>query len=295
MNKSKKLLSFLFLLISSTVLLNSTTVMGQIKATKMIDEGGSGPFKAYAVSETSLPDYVVYRPQDLSAAVQKLGKLPAFIWANGACANSSIHHERMLNEIASHGFVIVAVGPLQMTEEERSYARTADTVMLPALDWIQSQAQLKGSAYFEQVDLRKIAVGGQSCGGAQTFRIAADPRIQTYLIFNSGMGPLQMAGASSLNLPLLHKPVIYILGGVEEVAYKNALTDYELIHHVPVVFANHLTAGHGGTFGEPYGGSYSQMALDWLNWVFRGVDQTSLFVHLRLWKYPGWTIKSKGF
>jgi hypothetical protein len=276
-------------------LLAISTSHAQIVKTKIIDGGGSGPYKAIAASEKTLPNYVVYRPHDLHVAADKLGKLPILVWANGACANSSIHHERMLNEIASHGYIVLAVGPLQMDEKERNYERSGDEAMLEPLRWIEMQANTAGNDYFSQVDLEKIAVGGQSCGGAQTFRIAGDPRIKTYLIFNSGMGELTMAGASATSLTSVHKPIIYILGGIEEVAFRNAEMDFERINHVPIVFANHLTAGHGGTFAEPSGGSYSQMALDWLSWHFRDQDQQKLFKDLNLSKYPGWTIKSKGF
>ena len=34
---------------------------------KVIDQGGSGPFSAIAATETSLSDYVIYRPKQLSA------------------------------------------------------------------------------------------------------------------------------------------------------------------------------------------------------------------------------------
>ncbi|MCC9168808.1 hypothetical protein [Pontibacter harenae] len=145
------------------------------------------------------------------------------------------------------------------------------------------------------VDLDKIAVGGQSCGGAQVMRIADDKRIKTYMMFNSGMGDMTMAGANKESLQLLHGKVIYIEGGESDVAYNNALMDYDRINHVPVVFANHLTAGHGGTFAEKHGGSFARMTIDWLDWQFKAKDNSHVFTEKDLTDYPGWTVKSKNF
>ncbi|MFO7673775.1 MAG: hypothetical protein R6V74_08720, partial [Lutibacter sp.] len=69
---------------------------GQIEKTKIIDNGGSGPYKAIAASEKTLPNFVVYRPQDIKLATKTAGELPILVWANGGCMNSSIHHERLL-------------------------------------------------------------------------------------------------------------------------------------------------------------------------------------------------------
>ena len=273
----------------------SIVSFGQVIKTKAVDSGGSGPYKAIAATEKSLPDFVVYRPENIKAAVKEEGKLPILVWANGGCMNSSIHHEKLLTEVASHGYIIVAIGTLQMTVEERIHEHTPDDELLKALDWISDQAKTKGTDYFKNVDLTKIAAGGQSCGGAQVLRVADDSRIKTYMIFNAGMGDMTMAGASTKSLKNLHGDIIYIIGGESDVAYANAIIDYERIDHVPVVFVNHETAGHGGTFAEEYGGSFAKMAMDWLDWQFKGEDNSALFLEKDLSNYPGWTIKNKNF
>lgn len=272
-----------------------TVSFGQVVEFKVVDNGGSGTYKAFAAKEKSLPDFVVYRPENIKKAVKEEGKLPILVWANGGCMNSSIHHERLLTEVASHGYIIVAIGTLQMTVEERTHEHTPDDELLKALDWISDQAKTKGNDYYKDVDLDKIAAGGQSCGGAQTFRVADDSRIKTYMIFNAGMGDMTMAGASTESLENLHGNIIYIIGGESDVAYANAILDFERIDNVPVVFANHETAGHGGTFAEEYGGSFAKMALEWLDWQFKGKDNSAIFLQNDLSKYPGWTTESKNF
>jgi hypothetical protein len=282
-------------LIVLAFLLTCYQTHAQIVKTKRIDNGGSGHYKAIASTDKSLPDFVVYRPENISEAVKKEGKLPVMVWANGGCMNSSIHQERLLSEVSSHGYIIVAIGALQMTVEERVHESTPDDELLKALDWISAQAKTKGNDYYNNVDLTKIAAGGHSCGGAQTFRIADDKRIKTYLILNAGMGGMTMAGASSQSLNNLHDKIIYMIGGESDVAYKNAVLDYGKINHVPVVFANHTTAGHGATFAEEFGGSFAAMTIDWLDWQFKGKDNAGIFLENDVSKYPGWTMKSKGF
>lgn len=279
-----------------TLLLFFCTIsFGQVVKTKVVDNGGSGQYKAIAATEKSLPDFVVYRPENIKEAAKEEGKLPILVWANGGCMNSSIHHERLLTEVASQGYIIVAIGSLQMTVEERIHKHTPDDELLKALDWISEQAKTKGTDYHKNVDLSKIAAGGQSCGGAQVIRVAEDSRIKTYMIVNAGMGDMTMAGASTGSLENLHGDIIYIIGGESDVAYANAILDYERIDNVPVVFTNHKTAGHGGTFAEEYGGTFAKMALDWLDWQFKGTDNSAIFLEKDLSEYPGWTMEAKNF
>lgn len=268
---------------------------GQIGKTKVVDNGGSGVYKSFAITEKSLPNFVVYRPENMLEALNKEGKLPIIVWANGGCMDSSIHHERLLSDIASHGYIIIAIGDLQMTVEERIHKPTVNEKLLEALNWISQQANNKESAYYNIADLSKIAAGGQSCGGAQILRIAGDKRIKTYMMFNSGMGDMTMAGASSNSLSKVDGSIIYIIGGESDVAYKNALLDYDRITHVPVVFANLLEGGHGGTFNQQFGGAFARLALNWLDWQFKNKDQSSLFLKHQLSDFPGWSMKSKNF
>ncbi|WP_186758597.1 alpha/beta hydrolase [Echinicola salinicaeni] len=267
----------------------------QAEKIKEIDGGGSGPFPAKAFSERAMKDFVVYRPEDLAAAIEKEGKLPLVVWANGGCMNSSIHHERLLTEVASHGYVIVAIGTLQMTIEERIHEHTPDKELRRAIDKVIELSQQSDSEYYNVLDTNKIVAAGQSCGGAQVISIADDPRVKSYMMFNSGMGDMTMAGASKESLNFLHGEIIYIVGGESDVATENALMDYERIDQVPVVLANLLEGGHGGTFNQEYGGSFARIALDWLNWQFKEEDHSALFLEYELDNYPGWEVKSKNF
>jgi dienelactone hydrolase len=266
----------------------------QVVDSKTIDGGSSGPYKAIAATEATLPQFTVYRPKDLAAAAQAAGKLPILVFGNGGCSNTSITHERVLSEIASHGYVIVAIGPLAK-EPPAQPARTESSMLIDAMDWITGQAGDRKSEYFGKVDTTKMGAMGQSCGGAQVLYAASDPRVKTAVMFNSGIGNMTMAKADKESLIKLHSPIVYIIGGPSDVAYPNAEMDFDRIGQVPVAVTN-LDAGHMGTFGEAFGGSFSRMTLAWLDWQFKGKGaNAAIFLRNELVQFPGWTVKSKNF
>ncbi|MCW9706062.1 poly(ethylene terephthalate) hydrolase family protein [Fodinibius salsisoli] len=269
--------------------------VAQVEDSKIVDNGGSGDYKAIAAKEATLPNYVVYRPENLEVAAEE-GLLPVMVFANGGCSNTSISHERVLSEIASHGYIVIAIGALQKTPGGGENSSTEATMLTDAIDWVADQNKDKESAYYNNVDLDDIASGGQSCGGAQVLAVASDPRIETYMMFNSGIGDMSMAGADRESLPDVHAPIVYIVGGPSDVATSNAELDYERIDHVPVAFANLMEGGHMGTFGEEYGGSFSRMSLKWLDWQLKGQDGSSdVFLEGDLSDFSGWTMKAKSF
>ena len=261
---------------------------------KTIDEGGSGPYKAIAVSEPSLPQFVVYRPKHLPQATTGHKKLPLFIWGNGGCSDTSVGYERMLTEVASQGYVVIAIGSMQQVYGDRPDAHTPSSMMVDAMDWICQQASDPNSPYFGRVDTTKMAAAGHSCGGAQVLCNAADRRLSTYLILNAGMGDMEMAGASKQSLEALHGPILYLIGGESDVAYPNAKLDFERISHVPVALGDMPKAGHGGTYNEKGGGDFGRMVIAWLDWHLKGnTHHKSLFLESDLTAYPGWTMQQK--
>lgn len=263
---------------------------------KIIDFGGSGPYKAEAVSDPSLPGFVVYRPQDISAAKKQGGKLPLLVFANGGCNDTSLPHEKMLNDLASYGYIVVALGEMQMFLNDRMLKKSPNEDMIRAIDWAEAQNKTKKSPYYKSIDLKHIALGGQSCGGAQVLANAGDKRVKSCIMFNSGMGNMAMAGADKNSLNNLHCPILYIIGGEGDVAYANAIVDYENIKQVPVAFANQLKVGHGGTFHETFGGSFSLMLRLWLDWQFKEQTQNKeVFLSNRLNDFPDYTMKAKNF
>ncbi|QJR80172.1 alpha/beta hydrolase [Alteromonas pelagimontana] len=269
---------------------------GEITAFKTLDSGGSGKFKAIAASESGLPGYVFYQPKNIGEAVAQEHGLPVVIFANGGCNDTSFPFERMLSEIASHGYLVIALGAMQNRLDDRPLKKAANEMMTEALDWIGRASQTKGGRYFSSVDMNNVAFAGQSCGGAQVLAVASDPRVKTYLMFNSGIGDMTMAKADRQSLNALHGPILYLVGGDSDVATDNAKLDYQRINHVPVAFANLPGGGHSGTFEEPLGGSFTRVALKWLDWHLNGKDaNASTFLKRDLAGFDDWEIKAKRF
>ena len=83
---------------------------------RVVEDGGTGPYKAIMKEDASLKEHTILVPQDLSV-FGKNQKLPVLVWGNGACTNSPWEHYKFLNEIASHGFIVLATGFIPMDEE----------------------------------------------------------------------------------------------------------------------------------------------------------------------------------
>jgi hypothetical protein len=98
------------LIFAAAAVMAIAAVPVQAQNSRIVEEGGTGPYKAIMMEEASLTTHTIFRPQDLS----KFGKnnlLPVVVWGNGGCANSPSGHINFLNEVASQGFLIVAIGP----------------------------------------------------------------------------------------------------------------------------------------------------------------------------------------
>jgi len=156
-------------------------------AMRTVEDGGSGPCKATMAQDSTLPTHTVFRPIDLSAFNGK-NTLPIIAWGNGACADSPWEHVNFLSEIASHGFLVVAIGPMPAVGQRGGPGGiTKSAMMTDAINWAVSQNSNPSSQYYHKLNVSKIAVAGMSCGGLQTLEIAPDTRITTAMICNSGI------------------------------------------------------------------------------------------------------------
>lgn len=244
-------------------------------ASRTIEDGGTGPFKALMASDRTLATHTVFRPQDLGAFGKK-AKLPIIAWGNGACANSPWEHVNFLSEVASHGFLVIAIGPMP-AEGQRGGAGgpTKAALLTDAINWAVAQNNDPSSQYYHKLDVAKIAVAGMSCGGLQTLEVAPDTRITTAMICNSGIfgdpgrGMGGMPKLTKDHLEKLHTPVIYILGGEKDIAYNNGMDDFRCINRLPAFMAN-LDVGHGGTYSRPHGGGFALVATAWFQWQLKG-------------------------
>ncbi|SHJ55548.1 hypothetical protein SAMN05444280_12284 [Tangfeifania diversioriginum] len=266
---------------------------------RIVEDGGTGDYSAIMYTDSSLSTHTIFRPKDLSAFGKK-NKLPIIAWGNGACANSPWEHVNFLSEVASHGFLVIAIGPMPK-EGERGNGRSTSSQLLDAVDWAIAQNSDKTSAFYKKIDIENIAVSGMSCGGLQTLEVAPDPRITTTVVCNSGIlknPPSGMPGMPNLtkdHLAKIHTPTLYLLGGESDIAYENGMDDFNRINHVPVFVAN-MDVGHGGTYGQLHGGEFAKVATAWYKWQLKGDDEAGkLFTGnpCQLSESTIWTIDKK--
>jgi dienelactone hydrolase len=272
--------------------------------------------------DPGLPGHTIYRPDDLSTL--NGASLPVVVWGNGACANSGNFFEAFLTEISSYGYLVIALGPITQlnaagfppgpaipprapgSDPSQLPANlpppaTHSAQMIEAMNWAIAENQRTGSKYHHRLDTKKIAVMGQSCGGVQALEVAADPRITTAVIWNSGLfpKPTEMAGGKSMSkddLKSLHTPVAYISGDAQDIAFANAEDDFARITSVPIFRGYERGVGHGGTYRQPNGGEFGGVAVAWLNWQLKGDQSASLMFkgpNCGLCVNPRWVVRKK--
>ena len=267
---------------------------------RIIENGGTGAYKAIMKEVPGLKEHTVFCPQDLSQFdVQH--PLPVLVWGNGACANSPFEHMNFLNEIASHGYLVLATGIIPMDDEWYKGPMSRSEQQIESIDWAIAQNADPESPFYQKIDVKSICVSGMSCGGLQTLFNCADPRIKSLMICNSGLFNQQNAAQAVGGMPMppkeklneIHTPIIYILGGETDIAYGNGMDDFHRIKHVPACAVNY-PVGHGGTYREPHGGEFTVVALAWLDWQLKGDKQAEkLFKGKKpaLLKRKDWTIE----
>ena len=286
-------------------LLSSLANAADAQNTESLSET-SGRYAAVMEMDMTLADHTVYRPADLSK-VQ--GRLPVVSFGNGGCVNIGSAFKTLLGEIASHGYLAIATGPIG-PEGGKPFEQSKTESLVKAIDWAIAENARKGSPYYGRIDTTKIAVAGQSCGGLQAIAVGADPRVTTVLVLNSGIirggiptpdgGTRQPAGylpASDADLPKLHTPMLYLIGGDKDQAHRGAEGDFEAIQKVPVFNAN-TPVGHGGTWMQPGGGAMGKVAIDWLNWRLKGDAAAAKTFNgdpCGLCKDTAWTVKRKNW
>ena len=112
-----------FLSLACALLAAGALCLAQTERTQVIENGGTGPYKSVAVGDKSLPTHTIYRPENLKAYVNENGKIPVLLYANGACANNNLEMSRLLSEVASYGYIILAIGPYDEMPDDKFYAQ----------------------------------------------------------------------------------------------------------------------------------------------------------------------------
>ena len=274
----------------------------------VLEEGGTGPYKAVMYEVEGFKEHTVFAPKDLSVFSEKKA-LPVLVWGNGGCANSPRGHEKFLNDIASYGYIVLATGIMPKADAPRGMGgmgfggnQSRSEQQVESMDWAFAQNSDKNSPFYQKIDTKNICISGMSCGGLQALFNCFDERVTSIMICNSGLFDQvegegrRMPGMPSVaksKLKEIHCPIIYILGGETDIAYNNGMDDFKRIDHVPAIAVN-LPVGHGGTYNQPHGGEFAIVARAWLDWQLKGDKEASkMFVGDKpaILQRPDWTLE----
>lgn len=286
-----------------TTLLTAVLVLSGIQISAIAaDAIGSGPYPALMESDPGLPTHTVYRPQALSELRDT--KLPIVAFGNGGCMNAGSMYRNFLTEVASHGFLVIAIGPIgfdlsvpatRPTNNGERPARAAGEAanegsrfptnpaqLKEAIDWALAENSRVGSQYFGKLDTNHIALMGQSCGGLQAMDAAlSDERVDTLVLLNSGVigGGNQMREfkITKQRLKDLRGPIGYFTGGEADGATANTKDDLNYVE-APLFYAT-MEVGHMATYAQPNGGPFAAGPVAWLKWQLKDdADAKAMFV-----------------
>jgi len=141
----------------------------------------TGPHAVTMEEDDGKSYHTVYHPADLEAISGKK-RLPIVVATGPGCEGDGTTFRPFYTEVASHGFLVVSMGP---PGGGSSYRQSVPKDLSDAIDWAVAENTRAGSKLNGKIDTSKVAVFGQSCGGAQALYISEDPRIKTIVMYNS--------------------------------------------------------------------------------------------------------------
>ncbi|KAK8123181.1 alpha/beta-Hydrolase [Apiospora sp. TS-2023a] len=238
--------------------------------------GGDGPFGPGTYkTESSLQQHTIYMPTKSTGST----KLPVLVWGNGACSADGRSNVQLLQQIASYGYLAISSGgPGQQ-------GSTTAKMMTDSIDWAVANA---GKGAYANVDATKIMAAGFSCGGVEAYAQIWDSRVSTIGVISSGLLDNQTAATH------FDKPILYVLGGQSDIAYANGERDYKNLPANTPAWKGNINVGHGGTLNDQNGGRFGKVALNWLQYVFRGDAQAKAYL-TGGYKADGWAVETHAF
>jgi hypothetical protein len=286
-------------------------------------EHPSGPYAVVMEEDSGISDHTIYRPADLGAFPLR-DSLPIVAFSGPGCDSNGTTFRPFFTQVASHGFLLIANGPPEPRGGSGpDFPKTRPEDLSASIDWAIAENSRKDSKYYQRIDISKVAVMGQSCGGAQALAISKDPRINTIVMWNScsfqfikgggaapgrGLPPQGVASPGRGGIPVpdvdkglmarLRVPIAYFLGGKRDMLYEPAGSDIDLYDAAPLFWASTdlpLDA-HAGSFREKNGGKFGIAAVGWLKWQLKGdPDAARMFkgANCGLCSDPEWEIRRK--
>jgi dienelactone hydrolase len=243
------------------------------------------------------PYFNITRPTDLSVLGGE--PLPVVVWANGGCLRLDIPWQPLFERWAAAGFVVLSLsanpdgdpsgGLLSM------FGSTTDAEHRALIDWVV--AQNASGPYAGKLDVARIVVAGNSCGGVTALQTAAKderPAAAFVLSGSSAVGSVDTEVMKAISIP-----VGYVIGGEEDIAGVNARADYAATREgLPAMVVSrrvgdHLTVSSDATVLP----EEAEIALTWMDLALYGTRAAHDALHSKdvcATCTPGdWTLTAK--
>jgi dienelactone hydrolase len=249
---------------------------------------GTGPYKAIMASDAGAQEFVFYYPADLKSL--GVAKMPIVLWGNGSCTYVGNKFRNFLTEIASHGYLAIAGGPMGPPSAETitmasnnwtpsaigpkpppravdpSRPRVTVDLLSKGIDWAIAENGRRESTFYGKLDTTAVSVMGQSCGAGLAASFGGDKRVKTLGVWSGGNKTLR---------DKITQPSLYISGSeLYDVAYASSFDDFQAIGSAPVFHAWRTSMTHLGTYRQYLGGELAPIATAWLDWQLKG-DRTA--------------------
>jgi hypothetical protein len=258
-----------------------------------------GPYEVVTEAAFGSPGHVIVHPSKLDAFPKK-DTLPVIVWGNGGCAIDSKGFMGFMTTVASHGFLVVGTAAIEGAE--RRQANVDD--LRAAIDWADKENGRDGSPLKGKIAVNKVAVMGSSCGGFLALELAADARVKTIGVFNSGVTHIDPKAPPPFPmpdfdvLPKIHGSVLLVNGAERDFMTAPSKATYDALDKVPAFYGSRHGAGHSATFFHPGGGEFANVAFSWALWQLKGDKKAGAMFAGKscgLCTNPNWDVAAKGF
>jgi dienelactone hydrolase len=189
---------------------------------------------------TEAPFFNVTRPKDLTGRTW-----PVIAWANGGCVRSDFTWQPLFDSWAAGGYVVLSLsangegdplgGLLAMLQQTSKVEHRA------LFDWVEKQNA--SGPYAGKLDLERLVLAGNSCGGVTALEAAAEePRAAAVFVLSGS------SAIGSVNTEVMGKisvPVGYVVGGEDDIAGTNAKADYPALKEgMPAMLVSRREGDH---------------------------------------------------